>query len=235
MNGRSKIFLLMKKLLQAEIKALKARAYRARKRQHDPMSLSESFKWILLFCYVLSSCSVACAQSFWIYKRKLKKLPPLDEPEMTRYLEDLFIATPLDEIWAVAESTQRKHMYARKSAYRWHAKWQLRRWVKAKNVAKGMAVPRRLLAHQYNRIAEDIPFVLKPKAQGDPRDDKCCRVFLHRWRFALQSKWGRISVQEVVALEEKQKKVAPQNVEITVLYVLWNRFSTKSGTKIVTP
>ena len=142
-----------------------------------------------------------------MYRRKLKKLPPPSESQMTTYLEDLFLATPLDEIWAIVEGNNQDHAHAQRVALRWHAKWELRTWVKNRNVAKGMAVPSRVLAQQYNRIVADIPFEIRPKDKGDPSDDKSCRVFLHRWRFAMRSKWGRITVREFVSLEEKQKKV----------------------------
>ena len=95
--------LAKEKALKAQLNILKCKEYRARKRREEPFRLSDSFKWILLVCYVLCSCSMACAQSYWVYRRKLKKLPPPSESQMTTYLEDLFLATPLDEIWDIAE------------------------------------------------------------------------------------------------------------------------------------
>ena len=198
--------LAQEKRVDAHLKALKAKEYRARKKCSGPVKLSESFKWILLLCYVLSSCTLLCAQSYWVYRRKLKKLPPLSEPEMATIIEDMFLATSLESIWAVAESTSRKHSFVRKVAFGWHAKWTLRTWLKEKNMAKGMAVPSGSLVRQYNRIVDDIPFEIRPKPVGDPTDNSYSRVLLHRWRFAMRSKWGRIHVQEFISLEEKQAK-----------------------------
>ena len=197
------------KALRAQILALKNKEYRARKARQDTITLSDSFKWTLLVCYVLSSCSMACAQSFWVYRRKLKKREAISEVDMTRYLQDLFLATPLDSIWDVAEGNNVDHGYAQKLGHGWYAKWQLRNWLKAKNLAQGLAVPSRALAQAYNRLSEDIPFEIRPRPRGDPNDDMYCRVFLHRWRFAMRSKWGRISAQEYISLDDKRKKVPP--------------------------
>lgn len=232
--------LAQEKRVDAHLKALKAKEYRARKKCSGPVKLSESFKWILLLCYVLSSCTLLCAQSYWVYRRKLKKLPPLSEPEMATIIEDMFLATSLESIWAVAESTTRKHSFVRKVAYRWHAKWTLRSWLKKKNMGKGMAVPSGFLVRQYNRIADDIPFEIRPKAVGDPTDNSYSRVFLHRWRFAMRTKWGRIHVQEFISLEEKHAK-ATLGVCCIIFFkpaesfflIIWNLFLFKIGPQSV--
>ena len=189
-----------------ELKALTQKKKRRDKLDENPWLVTASFKWILLLLYVLSGCTVPCAQAYWIAKRRQKKLRPLPLEDMPRFIEDLFLSTATASIWAVADGESSLHRFARKQAYVWIAKWKLREWLKDKNHHKGLAVSSRVLAQRFNMLLEDIPFGIQPRALDSPQESPACRVFLYRWRRCCNSKWGRVSVQEHVSLEARRAK-----------------------------
>ena len=196
-----------KKRLTASLRVLKQKA-RRRTGKDDiaALSLSDSFKWILLLLYVFGGYSVELAQTYWIRKRAQKKLSPLLPADTKAYIEDLYLATEDTAIWECAESNTSAHKFARKQAYVWHAKAKLREYVRNSNIHRGVAPSSRIIARRYNHFLDDIPFGVRPGALDDPAEDVGARVFLCRWRRSHGSKWGRIRVEDYVPLEEKRAK-----------------------------
>ena len=194
-----------KKALSQRLEALTQKSKRKRKRDDiHALSLSNSFKWILLLLYVFGGYSVDIAQAYWVRKRSRKKLPPLQSVNIKFYIEELYLATDDIAIWQCAESNTSAHKFARKQAYVWHTKWKLKEYVRNSNVLRGVAPSSRIIARRYNQLLDDVPFGIRPRALDDPADAVSARVFLYRWRQSHRSKWGRIRVEEYVPLAEKR-------------------------------
>ena len=82
-----------KKALTRRLAVLKQKTQRKKKRDDIfAMSLSDSFKWILLLLYVFGGYSVDIAQAYWVRKRSRKKLPPLEPVDTKAYIEELYLA-----------------------------------------------------------------------------------------------------------------------------------------------
>ena len=106
----------------------------------------------------------------------------------------------------MVESANASHSHVRKRAFSWHTKSRLQDWVRKKNVDNGLSVPSRLVTKRYNEFLRDVPFNIRLQDLRDPSGDNYAKVFLHRWRRAVHSKWGRIRVEVFVPLEEKRSK-----------------------------
>lgn len=181
-----------------------------RRRQREVLTvaaLSESLKWILLMLYVFGGYSVVCAEAYWVQRRRRKRLAAYPRADTSRVIEDIFLQSQTAQLWETIEGETGKHKYARQQAFAWHAKYNLQKWVREKNVKKGLAVPSHMVKQHYNGLLDDIPFDVRPRELGDPRSECYCRIFLHRWRRNFKTKWGRVRVQEVLPLEEKRGKV----------------------------
>ncbi len=143
------------------------------------------------------------------HKRLGHVSPASDRESATRFVEDLFLATPLSEWIDYANDAAPKSPALLAEAWTFFTEWQTRKWVDNLNHTHGIAPETQHVLEKYNLFLEAVPPSVNLLGRSGLAEEASERMWAMRWRRRWGGRVGDIKAGEVEPLDVLREKVSP--------------------------